>query len=144
MTAHVNPGDEIETYGQNCFLPRFPAGARVIRVGQGDLKLRNPLPGVTELREPFIAARHPRFIVLSLAWAARYLSPAIPLGPGHTYSRLQQADFNNMDAHLFFQGLMNGAQGYRLVHAAQPASLWPVVHIHDSLDEPVWIFERAP
>ena len=22
--------------------------------------------------------------------------------------------------------------------------LWPVVHIHDSLDETIWIFERAP
>ena len=144
MTAHVNPGDVIESYGQNCFLPRFPAGARVIRVGQGDLKLRNPLPGVTELREPFIAARHPRFIVLNLAWARRYLRPDIPLQPGHIYSRLQKVDFSNMDARVFFQGLINGSQGYRLVHAAQPASLWPVVHIHDSLDEPVWIFERAP
>ncbi|HEX4273293.1 MAG TPA: glycosyltransferase family 39 protein, partial [Rhizomicrobium sp.] len=43
MAAHVKPGDVIETYGQNCFLPRFPENARVIRIGQGSLKLRNPL-----------------------------------------------------------------------------------------------------
>ena len=71
--AHVKPGDAIETYGQNCFLPRFPRDARVMRVGQGSLKLRNPLPGVTEVQEAFIAPRNPRFIVLSLAWARRYL-----------------------------------------------------------------------
>lgn len=147
MTAHVGPGDVIETYGQNCFLPRFPTGARVIRVGQGDLNVRNPLPGVSELRQAFTAPRHPRFIVLSLAWARRYLEPPIPLGEGHVYSRLQQADFSDNDARVFFQSLINGTQGYRLAHAAlagRASGLWPIVHIHDSLDEPVWIFERAP
>lgn len=143
MAAHVKPGDVIETYGQNCFLPRFPHAARVIRVGQGSLKLRNPLPGVTELRQPFILPRHSRFIVLSLAWADRYLRPVTPLPPGHIYSRLQQLDFINTDAHIHFQTLLNGQAGYRLVYAARPVSLWPIVHIHDSLDEPVWIFERA-
>lgn len=144
MAAHVRPADVIETYGQNCFLPRFPQDARVVRVGQGDLKLRNPLPDVTELREPFLAPRHPRFIVLSLAWARRYLEPAIPLGDGHRYSRLQQADFSNADARLFFHRLVDGTQGYRLAHVARFSGFWPVVHIHDSLDEPVLIFERAP
>jgi hypothetical protein len=143
MAAHVKPGDVVETYGQNCFLPRFAAGARVIRIGQGSLRLRNPLPGVTELRQPFILPRHSRFIVLSLAWADRYLKPVTPLPSGHIYSRLQQLDFINTDAHIHFQSLLNGQAGYRLVYAARPASLWPIVHIHDSLDEPVWIFERA-
>jgi hypothetical protein len=82
--------------------------------------------------------------VLSLAWAERYLRPPTPLGRGHIYSRLQRADFADLDARLFFQRLLNGTQGYRLAHAARPASLWPIVHIHDSLNEPVWIFERAP
>jgi len=144
MSAHVRPGDVIETYGQNCFLPRFPSTARVIRVGQGDLKLRNPLPGVTEVRQAFIAPRNPRFIVLSPAWARRYLRPPVPLSGGHIYSRLQQLDFGNTDARLFFGSLVSGTRGYRLVHAARPSSLWPIVHIHDSLDEPVWIFERTP
>lgn len=144
MAAHVKPGDVIETYGQNCFLPRFPQGARVIRVGQTSLKLRNPLPGVTELRQPFIAERHARFIVLSVAWARRYLRPAVTLSGGHIYSRLQQQDFSNTDGRLYFQFLVNGSSDYRLAYAARPSSLWPIVHIHDSLDEPVWIFERAP
>ncbi|HSS14508.1 MAG TPA: hypothetical protein VLL04_11475, partial [Rhizomicrobium sp.] len=43
LAAHIKPGDAIETYGQNCFLPRFPQQALVTRIGQTDLRLRNPL-----------------------------------------------------------------------------------------------------
>ncbi len=145
MAAHLRPGDTIETYGQNCFLPRFPQAARVSRVGQGDLKLRNPLPGVTELRQPFRAPRGPRFIVVSGAWARRYLRPELPLKPGHVYSRLQQADFRNADARGYFAALDEGRLPYRLAYVARyRGRLWPAVHIHDSLAEPIAIYERVP
>ncbi len=143
MAAHVRPGDRIETYGQNCFLPRFPHAASVTRVGQGDLKLRNPLPGINEVRAPFGAPRDPRFIVVSANWAQRYLRPEAPLPAGHIYSRLQQADFRDIDARDHFAGLRDGRRGYRLVHVARYDGLWPAVHIHDSLDETIWIFERV-
>jgi len=142
MQAHVIPGDAIETYGQNCFLPRFPADAKVTRVGQGDLKLRNPLPGVTEIRAPFGEARQARFVVVNAKWAQRYLRPQSPLGEGRIYSQLQQTDFRNRDGRDYFARLLAGSAGYRLVHAAHYDGLWPAVHIHDSLDETVWIFER--
>ncbi|HEY8253649.1 MAG TPA: hypothetical protein VIG39_03355 [Rhizomicrobium sp.] len=142
LAAHIKPGDAIETYGQNCFLPRFPQQALVTRIGQTDLRLRNPLPGVTERQEPFIAPRQSRFIVLSLAWARRYLRAPVPLGAGHIYSPLQQADFANGDAHLYFTALASEKLNYRLAYAASYRGLWPVVHIHDSLDETIWIFER--
>jgi hypothetical protein len=142
LAAHIKPGDAIETYGQNCFLPRFPRGAVVTRIGQTDLRLRNPLPGVIERQEPFIAPRQSRFIVLSLAWARRYLRAAVPLGAGRIYSPLQQADFANADAHLYFTALTSEKLNYRLAYAASYRGLWPVVHIHDSLDETIWIFER--
>jgi hypothetical protein len=142
MAAHVRPGDSVETYGQNCFLPRFPRGARVARVGPGDFKLRNPLPGITEVQAPFGAPRDPRFILVSTSWARRYLRPGVTLSGGHIYSRLQQEDFRNTDAQVYFRRLVAEGLGYRLVHAARYDGLWPVVHIHDSLDEAVWIFER--
>jgi hypothetical protein len=142
MAAHIRPGETIETFGQNCFLPRFPANARVRRVGQGDLKLRNPLPGITEIRAPFEAQRDARFVVVSAKWAERYLRPEIPPGNGHVYSRLQQVDFRNTEARTYFAGLRDGGLGYRLVHAARYQGWWPAVHIHDSLDETIWIFER--
>jgi hypothetical protein len=144
MATHVRPGDSIEIYGQNCFLPRFPYGADVTRVGQGALKLRNPLPGVREMRAPFVMPRDARFVVLSTAWARRYLRPAIPLAAGHTYSLLQQADFRNGDAHIYFSQLVAEKLPYRLVHVASANSFWPAVHIHDSLNEAIWIFERTP
>jgi len=143
MVAHVRPGDRIETYGQNCFMPRFPHGAAVARVGPGDLKLRNPLAGVAEVQAPFGVPRDPRFIVISTAWVRRYLRPGVTLSGGHIYSRLQQADFNNTDAQVYFRRLVSGKLNYRLAHAAHYEGLWPVVHIHDSLDEAVWIFERT-
>jgi len=145
MAARVRPGDTMETYGQNCFLPRFPQGVRVSRVGQGDLKLRNPLPGVTELRQPFSARRSPRFIVVSGAWVRRYLRSELPLKSGHIYSRLQQADFRNADARGHFAALDGGRLPYRLVHVARyQGRFWPAMHIHDSLDEPIGIYERLP
>jgi len=142
LAAHMKPGDTIETYGQNCFLPRFPQQALVTRIGQTDLRLRNPLPGVTERQEPFIAPRQSRFIVLSLAWARRYLRAGVPLGAGRIYPPLQQADFANGDAHLYFTALVSEKLNYRLAYAASYRGLWPPVHIHDSLDETIWIFER--
>ena len=142
LAAHVGAGETIETYGQNCFLPRFPSAAGVTRVGQGDLKVRNPLPGITEIRAPFDADRGARFVVVNAKWAQRYLRPEIPLAAGHLYSRLQQADFRNADARGHFARLLQGNSGYRLAYTAHYAGLWPAVHIHDSLDETIWIFEK--
>jgi hypothetical protein len=65
------------------------------------------------------------------------------LGSGHIYSRLQQADFRNADARSYFARLLEGKAGYRLAHTAHYDGLWPKVHIHDSLGETIWIFERA-
>ena len=144
MQAHVAPGDGIETYGQNCFLPSFPAGAQVTRIGPGDLKVRNPLPGVIERRAPFGQDRGSRFVVVNAKWAGRYLRPEIALAPGHIYSQLQQADFRNADARGHFVRLVQGKAGYRLAHTARYEGAWPAVHIHDSLDETIWIFERQP
>jgi hypothetical protein len=143
MAGHMAPGDRIETFGQNCFLPRFPSNAKVTRVGQGDLKVRNPLPGVTEVRAPFGADRGARFVVVNAKWAERYLRPQTSPGAGRIYSRLQQADFRNQDARRFFAGLLGGNAGYRLVYTAHYDGLWPAVHIHDSLGETIWIFERS-
>jgi len=116
----------------------------VTRVGQGDLKLRNPLPGVREVRDAFIAPRGSRYVVLSTAWVRRYLRPAAPLTAGHRYSRLQELDFRDSGAHVYFARLVSEKLPYRLVHVAAPNRFWPSVHIHDSLNEPVWIFERTP
>jgi hypothetical protein len=115
----------------------------VTRVGQGDLKVRNPLPGVTEVRAPFGAGGQARFLVVNAKWAERYLRPQAPLPQGHIYARLQHADFSNQNARGYFASLLDGSAGYRLAYTAHYDGLWPAVHIHDSLDETIWLFERA-
>ena len=145
MAAHVRPGDTIEIYGQNIFQPRFPVTARVSRIGQGDLKLRNPLPEVIELKQPFSAWRDPKFIILNGNWVRRYLREAVPLKAGRIYPRTQQDAFRDIDARRYFAGLEEGRLGYRLVHVARYDSrFWAPVRIHDSLAEPIAIFERLP
>jgi hypothetical protein len=146
MTAHVGRSDSIETYGQNAYLPRFLQTAAVSRVGQGALKVRNPLPGVTELRQPFdaLAARNPRFIVVSDWWLRHYTSPESELGGHRIASKAQQALFNDLAARKYFSALRAGAFNYRLAHASTPVTgFWPQVHIHESLNETILIFERV-
>ena len=43
---------------------------------------------------------------------------------------------------VYFKALTSEKLNYRLAYAASYRGLWPVVHIHDSLDETIWIFER--
>jgi hypothetical protein len=95
-----------------------------------------------EIRAPFGASRGAHFVVVNAGWARRYLRPETPLAAGHIYSKLQQADFGNTDARDYFAGLLKGSAGYRLAYTARYDGLWPAVHVHDSLDETIWIFER--
>ncbi|MBA2589984.1 MAG: hypothetical protein H0U98_15325 [Alphaproteobacteria bacterium] len=144
LAAQARPGDVIEVYDRNWMLPRFPHQARVTRVGPGDPARRNPLPGVTEVGQAFSAPRRPRFILVSSVWARRYLALAVPPAPGHIYSRMEVADFRNSDARLYFPQLAAERLGYRLAHVSHPEGLWTAVHIHDSLNESISIYERAP
>jgi hypothetical protein len=142
LVAQARPGDRIEVYDRNWLLPRFPPQVRVIRVGPGEPARRGPLPGVTEVGEAFSAPREPRFILVSSVWTRRYRAPAVPLAPGQVYSRLEQSDFRNWDARSYFSRLAGGELDYRLAHVARYEGWWPAVHIHDSLDESIAIYER--
>ncbi len=146
MAAHMHAGDTIETYGQNAYLPRFPSDTIVFRVGQTPLNLRNPLPGVTELRQPFdaISGRNPRFIVVSAWWVQHYLDPRMSSGGNRVPSRVQQAQYRDLIARRYFSRLEAGQLNYRLAHESRYAGIWwPPVHIHESLDETIRIFERS-
>jgi hypothetical protein len=146
LAQKARAGDGIEVYDRNWLLPHFSQGVRVWRVGQGDVRLRNPLPGVIEVQQPFatLALRHPRFILVSAVWLRRYL-PVAPPPQGRILSRNQQADLKDHDTRLYFAVLAQGQAGYRLVHIARyRGQYWPTVHLHDSLNEPLGIYERLP
>jgi 4-amino-4-deoxy-L-arabinose transferase-like glycosyltransferase len=146
IAAHVRPGGTIETYGQNAYLPRLPQSAVSWRVGPGALAVRNPLPHVTELMQPFgaIESRKPRFIIVSDWWVQRYLGSA-NTADGHILSPILQSQYADADARAYFARLYGGALPYRMVHRSRYAGrFFPPIHIHESLDESIDIFERRP
>jgi hypothetical protein len=119
----------------------------VTRVGQTPLNLRNPLPGVTELRQPFdaVGSRDPRFIVVSVWWVQHYWNPRMSSGGNRVPSAMQRAQFRDLDAVRYFSRLQSGRLNYRLVlESRYVGAFWPPAHIHESLDEPIRIFERMP
>jgi hypothetical protein len=147
MAAHIPAGEPVETYGQNAYLPRFPADAVVSRIGSRPLNTRNPLPRVRELREAYdaVAARNPRFIVVSDWWLRHYTEPQSELGGRRIPSKAQQALFNDIPARRYFTALRGEKLNYRLAYTAAPVQrLWPLLHIHESLNETILIFERKP
>jgi hypothetical protein len=147
LGANVQPGDRLEVYDNNAHLPRLPSGLVVERVDATPPAGRSPMPGVTEVRDRFsnVAARDPRFVVVSQFWAEKYLfEPQVVTDSGHVLSRQQEATRLDEDSIAYFHALRDGRLGYRLVHVAAPAnSFWPIVDIHASLDREIWIYERS-
>lgn len=146
LAANARPGDTIETYGLNVYLPRFPPQARVVRVGPDPAASRAPLPGVLEVVDTFenAAVRRPRFVVVSQGWAWRYLDdPNAPRPPGHTVPPGQVAAGVDPDGTGFFRGLLDQQRGYHWAHAGVwQSKIWPRLDIHASTSREIWIFER--
>ena len=58
--------------------------------------------------------------------------------------RAQSALYDDIRARDYFRALKDGRLAYRLAYAATPATgIWPQVHIHESLNETILIFERV-
>lgn len=151
LQSWVRPGETIEAYGLNVFLPRFPSDAVVTRLDRKPLSKRNPLPNVTELAEPFeaIGARNPQFIVVSDFWVRDYLDQdtAGQKGGGEESGRIVQAVhraiMSETGARSFFQSLFNGELSYRLAYRADyEPGLWPPVAGYESLAQTIYVFER--
>jgi hypothetical protein len=148
LREHVAPGDKLEVYDNNVHLPRLPADVVADRVDATAPETRSPMPGVTEVQDRFsnVAARDPRWIVVSQFWAYKYLlEPQVLVDLGRVPSPRQEAARLDREAVDYFRALRDERAGYRRVHVAAPSSgLWPVVDIHASLDRELWIYERSP
>jgi len=145
LAAHVKPGDGIEVHGLNVYLPRFPAGAKVTRVGPTAPEKRGPLPGVEEIEAPLmgIASRHPRFVVVSECYVWRYLERDLGGDTGRIVPTRQKDVAHDADATAFFQGLFHGRLGYHVVDEARVRSkTFPRRELHASVGCPVFTFER--
>ncbi len=140
MADNLKPGDTVATYGQNAYLPRFPLCA--VRISPAPLKGRNPRADITERRAPF-ASTQARYIVVNDWWLRHYTDPRSELGGRRTASPRQQALYGDAAARVWFSDLRSGQAGYRIVHVAGPhTGIWPELHIHESLNESILIFER--
>lgn len=148
LNDNVRPGDTIEAYGLNVYLPRFPDGAIVTRLDRKPLTARNPLPHVTEIDQPFesVTARNPRFIVVSAFWVRDYLRRDIAEpSDGRAIQKTQQSVFKETAACNYFRALFEGKLPYRLAHSSTYASgFWPSVDAYESLAQTVFLFERVP
>ncbi len=149
LRAHVGPGETIETYGLNVYMPRFPPGAHVIRVGPDSGDHRNPMPGVEETLAPYgdATARGASYIVVSQGWAWRYLlDPDEGLPQGHQLPPTQRETESDAASSAYFRALTRSDYGtYKLVHVAGWKShLWPPLAIHASTSREIWIYARTP
>lgn len=146
LTERVRGGELVETYGNNVYQPRFPAMARVARVGPEPVERRNPLPGVTELQAPFedVAARGPRFVVLPGGWLWRYLiDPKPDLDPGKVLAPTQAKTLSDERARSHFTRFITGADEYGMAKPFKFESrFFPLLDIHASTSREVWIYER--
>jgi hypothetical protein len=145
LAANARPTDTIETHGLNVYLPRFPPGPRVVRVGKTDPKRRGIIPGVEEVKAPLldIEQRRPRYIVVSECYVWRFLERSdLDSQTGHVVPSTQRVDAADADATTFFRSLFHGDLSYRLVHEARIRSFersW----MHSSLGCPMFTFERV-
>ena len=145
LATNATPADTIETHGLNVYLPRFPAGPRVVRVGKNDPKRRGIIPGVEEVKAPLgdIEQRRPRFVVVSECYVWRFLERNdLESRTGHVVPATQRADAADPDATGFFRGLFRGDLQYHLVHEARIRAFersW----MHSSLGCPMYTFERT-
>jgi hypothetical protein len=103
---------------------------------------------VREVLQPYgaIAAREPRFLVVTGFWVQDYLAPAAPVeGVGRTVPKVRILAFQDVDARGFFGALFAERLPYRLVHRSDfNGPLEPSVNAYESLKQTVFIFERDP
>lgn len=149
LRTHVRPGETIETYGLNVYLPRFPEHARVIRVGPEPLDKRNPIPGVEEIQAPFEDApsRDARWIVVSTGWVWRYLiNPDPALLAGRTLPPVQHRSASDQAATQWFERLTFSRDAFAFAYESkyELEARFPIQEIHGTTARRVWIYERKP
>jgi hypothetical protein len=146
LASHVRPGDALEVYGNQIYLPRLPANARISRVDQKPLGERNPLVGAAELVARFedVEQRRPRWIVVTDTQVAAYLDdPKRIEREGRVLPPGQLAAQSNTAAQCYFRELLAGRRGYTLAHLSEwRSTVWPRVNFHGSTAQRVHILER--
>ncbi len=146
IRENVRPGEVVEIYGTNVYLPRFPAGLAVERIDPRPATSRNPMPGVTEKRDRLgaIGERRPRWVVVGMGYAWRYLQEERDPKDGRVLPGVQRVGLADADTRDHVRALFAEEAGYAKVHVSRYAgsALLPPHPLHASLATDVFIFER--
>lgn len=146
LRAHVKPGDTIEAYGRNVYLPRLPSEARIIRVGPEPPDRRSPMPGIEEIEQPFGKAseRGARFVVVSDGWVWRYLlDPRREQGGGLAVPKVHAQTMGDEEGRDYFIRLHEQRAGFVLAYEARfESAFFPPREIHSSTGRAIRIYER--
>ncbi|HEV3192960.1 MAG TPA: hypothetical protein VGY54_20780 [Polyangiaceae bacterium] len=147
LAAHVEPGDALEVYGNQVYLPRLPAWARTLRVDQRPVDKRNPLVGAAEVVDRYdnVEQRRPRWIVLAESTIWMYLVDETDYERGgRVMTPGQQAAQRDDATRSYFRDLVAGRRGYALAHVSEwTSTFWPRVQIHGSTGQTIRILERV-
>lgn len=148
LKAHAAPGDRVEVYGYNAYIPRLPDTTKNTRVDLRPVGTRSPLPGVEEIEQHYarVDERKPRFIVVGDGWVWIYrFDPAAIGRVGRVVNAEQERHGADGAARAYFAALYGGAGPYKPVHVSTWTSkLWPRLDLHASVTRDVTIFERSP
>lgn len=147
LREHTKPGDVIEVYGGNVYLPRFPAGVHVQRISPLPTDSRNPMPDIEEKQDDLGAVneRRPRWIVVSTGYAWRFLREQEKQTDGRLIPESQKMSLHDLDATTHIRSLFASQNGYHVVSVSRyegHGALLPRRPLHASLACDVWIFER--
>ncbi|MBX3189770.1 MAG: glycosyltransferase family 39 protein [Labilithrix sp.] len=146
VREHVRPEDVVEVYGSNVYLPRFPPTATVHRIDERPPAKRNPMPGLIEKQDRLgtIEARKPRWVIVSMGYAWRYLQESHGPEDGRVLPAIQLATLADADARDHFRSLFHQRAGYFIAHVSHydGTKLLPARPMHASLAADVFIFER--
>ncbi|MBX3206651.1 MAG: glycosyltransferase family 39 protein [Labilithrix sp.] len=143
---HVRPGEPVEVYGGNVYLPRLSPALTVERVDPRPVTSRNPMPGIVERQDRLgnVEARRPRWIVVGMGHAWRYLQEAHGPSDGRVLPRIQEAGLADADTRDYFRALFAEQAGYRKAHVShyEGSAVFPPRPLHASLATDVFVFER--
>jgi hypothetical protein len=146
LSAHVMPGEVIEVYGNNAYLPRLPSSALVVRLDTSPIAARSPMPGMQESEEPYdlVEQRRPDWIVLSEGWVWRYTFAPPDPSIARTIAPIQVTRQHDVAARAYFASLFAGTGAYAEAHVARyDDRFWPRVDIHASTTRSIYVFHRT-
>jgi hypothetical protein len=145
LKANTKPGDTVEVYGNNVYLPRIPAHLRATRIlGLGETP-RNPIPGMLDVEAAFEDqdARKADYIVIPAFWSQRYMREVTSLPEGYMLQPIFLEQAQDLESRRYFHTLIAGERNYERVFTGKfESSLFPAIDIHASTAQEVWIYRR--